>query len=175
MNLDELRFDWDSDAFGVSTSLRKSFSSPDEPVDEPYYIFYDGYQHDTPTHSVFVFDLLETCWLISGIGVPFINALFELASIWYNLEHHNRRPYHICVPIYLPKRHAGPPRVQLSRSLSSHGWHAAVWIFTYIFVIACLAQFPSNYELMRIVITVVYGLPCLVGVLEKSKLLLVNK
>ena len=102
-----------------------------DPVDGPYYIFYDRRQDDT--HSAFVCDLPET----------FSNLLIDLAEMgsllrytfWTRLDRHNlkqpsRRPYiygYWLYTIYWPiaKRHAGPPRVQFSRRLSSHDWHAA--------------------------------------------------
>ena len=63
--------------------------------------------------------------------------------MWYNLKHPNR---HISVPIYLPKRHAGPPRVQFSRSLfipclTCGRQLRLYWIFAYIFVISYLDMF----------------------------------
>ena len=107
--------------------IKKKKLSPDEPCRWPLLYFFDGYQHDT-WHS-------QRAWFVTcqklvkllidfGEMSPFYQYTFWTRQhcMWYNLKHPNR---HISVPIYLPKRHSGPPRVQFLRSLSSHGWHAA--------------------------------------------------
>ena len=91
--------------------IKKVFHPPMNPVDGPY----DRFQHD---RCVFKF----TDWFWGNEFLLSTHFLNSPALHMVRLEA-PQSPY-ICVPIYLLKRHAGPPRVQFSRSLSSHGWHA---------------------------------------------------
>ena len=124
MSLDESRFDWGT--YGVSTSHQKKKLSSDEPCRWPLLYFFDGYQHDT-WHSQRAW--FVTCQKLVKFtdwfwGNEFLLSIHFLNSPALHMVQLDapQSPY-ICVPIYLPKRHAGPPRVQFSRSLSSHGWH----------------------------------------------------
>ena len=110
--------------------IKKKNYPPMNPVDGPYYIFWMDISMTHDTHSALGLWLARN---LSNLLIDFgeMSSFYQYTfwtrqhCIWYKLKHPNRRPYHICVPIYLPKPRAGPPRVQFSRSMSSHGWHAA--------------------------------------------------